>query len=99
MHVHESLWREGRIKYYRADLAFSSLLGGMAFRYNMYLAGFDWGREIAQEGVLEFWIVWVGRAWSKPGFYVTYGTKQAVIFPFEKKNPFPEAVCDIMWHV
>ena len=46
-----------------------------------------------------FWVVWVGRHWQQPGFYVKYGQNEGVLFPDKTHNPYLEAVADIMWHI
>ena len=59
LHMHEHIWR-GEGGKFATDLDVGKL-AKRHFRYNMYLAGTSWGREIARIGVTSFWVVWVGR--------------------------------------
>ena len=97
LHMHEHVWR-GEGGKFATDLGLG-LLAKSHFRYNLYLAGTSWGREIARIGVTSFWVVWVGRDWQLPGFYVKYGQNEGVLFPDKEDNPYFAAVRDIMWHI
>ena len=97
LNMHEYVWRhEGGS--FATDLQIG-LLAKSHFRYDMYLAGTSWGREIARIGVTLFWVVWVGGDWQSAGFYVKYGQNEGVLFPDKKDNPYFAAVRDIMWHI
>ena len=97
LHMHEHVWR-GEGGCFATDLGLG-LLAKKHFRYNLYLAGTSWGREIARIGVTLFWVVWVGGHWQQAGFYVKYGQNEGVLFPDKKHNPYLDAVPDIMWHI
>ena len=97
LNMHEHVWRgEGGL--FATDLGLG-LLAKKHFRYDLYLAGTSWGREIARIGVTSFWVVWVGGHWQQPGFYVKYGQNEGVLFPEKKSNLGLETVPDIMWHI
>ena len=95
--MHEHIWH-GEGGKFATDLDVGKLAKSH-FRYNLYLAGTSWGREIARIGVTSFWVVWVGRQWQQAGFYVKYGQQAGVLFPDKQGNPFLEAAQDIMWDI
>ena len=97
LHMHEHVGRDEGGKF-GTDLGLG-LLAKSQFRFQLYLAGTSWGREIARIGVTSFWVVWVGRHWQQAGFYVKYGQNEGVLFPDKKDNPYLGAVPDIMWHI
>ena len=97
LHMHEHVGRDAGGKF-GTDWGLG-LLAKSQFRFQLYLAGTSWGREIARIGVTSFWVVWVGRYWQQAGFYVKYGQNEGVLFPDKKDNPYLGAVPDIMWHI
>ena len=97
LHMHEHVWR-GEGGKYATDLDVG-LLAKTHFWYNLYLAGSSWGREMCKIGVTSFWVVWVGRDWNQPGFYVKWGQNEGVVFPHKTDNPYLEAVPAIMWNI
>ncbi len=46
------------------------LTSSTEFPWRHFLAGFDWGRELCEEGVESFWLVWLGGDHYLPAFYV-----------------------------
>ncbi len=68
------------------------------FAWSHYLAFAKGGADILRAGVVAFWVVWVGRGWQRPGFYVaTRDGSEVVIFPGRQQPLVSEAVHDIMW--
>jgi hypothetical protein len=69
------------------------------FQWTLYLPVVSGGEDILRAGVVEFWVVWVGRGYQRPGFYVALqdGT-EFVIFPGDKWPLANDAVQAVMWY-
>ena len=71
------------------------------FKWPYLVAGLRDGHEVLQSGVEQFCLVWVGREWQRPAFYLrlresTFG-RERVLFLNMKAVWNAEAVKDILW--
>ena len=68
------------------------------FAWPLLVAGLDGGLEVLQCGVEQFAVVWVGKGWKQPAFYLrqTCGSEW-VLFLNRKKVWNQDAVADIDW--
>ena len=69
------------------------------FKWPYLVAGLRDGHEVLQSGVEQFCLVWVGRKWQCPAFYLRESTcgREWVLFLNTKAVWNAEAVEDILW--
>ena len=86
-------WQSGET--FCTDLTPSTL-----FLWRCYLGNTSWGRQLLDEGVLSFYMVWLGRPKDRAAFYVLMqDTREIVITPGQKPEMKPQDVSLIRWNV
>ena len=86
-------WQSGET--FCTDLTPSTL-----FLWRCYLGNTSWGRQLLDEGVLSFYMVWLGRPKDRAAFYVLMqDTREIVITPGQKPEMKPQDVSLIRWNM
>ncbi|WP_353239695.1 hypothetical protein [Limnohabitans sp.] len=75
-----------------------NLTGGEVFAWDLFLARDAESRELIKHGVVECWLVWVGRAWRRAAFFLFHnGTETVYTFTSGGWASDDRMVEDIYW--
>ena len=82
----------------------TDLSDGMLFAWDHFLARSVASREVEKRGggVDSCWLVWVGREWERPGFYLRFADGSETVYVRFSKGGWrceDSMVADILWRV
>ena len=100
LHSRVQEWEHSMIVRGHAPSFATDLTKGNVFAWNSFLNRDEEARELLDKGVIECWLVWVGRLWQRAGFYIRFHDNAETVYTqtdggrWVKEN---QMVQDILW--
>ena len=78
----------------------TDLTGGDAFAWDYFLHRDEESRRLIDKGVVECWLVWVGRTWQRAAFYFRFHNDAETVYTETRHGRWvsdEHMVRDIFW--